>query len=284
MRVLVTGATGQLGWDVCRRLSALHMEYKGVGSADFDLTDEAAVRAAVGAYRPDAVIHCAAYTAVDKAEDDRERCRLVNEGGTRNIARACAEVGAKMLYLSTDYVFDGTGEAPWQPDDRRSPCNYYGLTKALGEDAVTGILDRYFIVRITWVFGTHGNNIIKTVLRLGKEREELRFVTDQIASPTYTHDLAILLCEMIKTQKYGIYHATNEGVCSSYELASAVLEEAGITTCHIAPILTQDYPTRAVRPLNSRLCKDKLELAGFTRLPPWRDALRRYLTELGEQL
>jgi dTDP-4-dehydrorhamnose reductase len=280
MKVLVTGATGQLGWDVCRQLTESHIEHKGVGSVDFDLTDREAVRRAIQEYHPDAVIHCAAYTAVDKAEDERERCRRVNEDGTKNIALACRDVGAKMLYLSTDYVFDGSGVEAWQLADERHPCNYYGVTKALGEDAVTNTLDRYFIVRITWVFGVHGNNIIKTVLRLGKEREKLSFVTDQIASPTYTRDLAVLLCDMVMTEKYGIYHATNEGVCSSYELACAVLEEAGITTCRIEPIQTKDYPTRAVRPLNSRLSKDKLEEAGFKRLPPWRDALRRYLKEL----
>ncbi|NLU24044.1 MAG: dTDP-4-dehydrorhamnose reductase [Clostridiales bacterium] len=283
MKVLVTGVTGQLGFDVCRRLEELKIEYKGVGHRDFDLTDGDKVTAAVEAYRPDAVIHCAAYTAVDKAETEKDTARAVNVTGTENVAKACRAVDAKLLYISTDYVFDGTGAKEWRPEDRRCPCNYYGLTKARGEDAVQANLGKYFIVRVTWVFGVNGNNIIKTVLRLGREREVLRFVTDQIASPTYTRDLAALLCDMIQTERYGVYHATNEGFCSSYELAKETLAAAGITTCRVEPILTRDYPTPAVRPLNSRLCKEKLTENGFTRLPPWQDALGRFVKELNER-
>lgn len=283
MKVLVTGVTGQLGFDVCRRLEELKIEYKGVGHQDFDLTDGDKVTAALEAYRPDAVIHCAAYTAVDKAETEKDTAWAVNVTGTENVAKACRAVDAKLLYISTDYVFDGTGAKEWRPEDRRCPCNYYGLTKAGGEDAVQANLGKYFIVRVTWVFGVNGNNIIKTVLRLGREREVLRFVTDQIASPTYTRDLAALLCDMIQTERYGVYHATNEGFCSSYELAKETLAAAGITTCRVEPILTRDYPTPAVRPLNSRLCKEKLTENGFTRLPPWQDALGRFVKELNER-
>ncbi|MEA4965629.1 MAG: dTDP-4-dehydrorhamnose reductase [Oscillospiraceae bacterium] len=279
MNVLVTGVKGQLGYDVCKRLDALGISYKGVDIEDCDLTKREQVLALVEGYRPDAVIHCAAYTAVDKAEDNRELVTAVNVGGTRNVAEACKAVGAKMVYISTDYVFDGSGAQEWKPDDARCPVNFYGLSKAQGEDAVRETLDRHFIVRITWAFGINGNNIIKTVLRLGKEREELSFVTDQIASPTYTADLAVLLCDMIQTDQYGTYHATNEGYCSSCELACAILKEAGITTCRISPILTADYPSRAARPLNSRLSKDKLEEAGFRRLPSWQDALHRFVQE-----
>jgi dTDP-4-dehydrorhamnose reductase len=283
MKILVTGASGQLGYDVCRRLDTLGIENRGVGRREFDLTDGSAAHDAVLAYRPDAVIHCAAYTAVDKAEDEREFCRSVNEDGTRNIARACRAAGAKLVYLSTDYVFDGSGCAPWQPADTPNPCDYYGQSKLLGELAVQETLEKYFIVRTTWVFGKNGGNIVKTVLRYGKERPELRFVTDQIASPTYTRDLAVLLCDMVQTERYGIYHATNEGFCSSYELATEVLRQAGIKTCRVLPILTKDYPTRAVRPLNSRLDKEKLARAGFARLPAWQDAIGRFLKELKEE-
>lgn len=280
MKVLVTGVKGQLGYDVCKRLDQLGFAYRGIDIDDCDLTKRQQVLSIVSDYAPDAVVHCAAYTAVDKAEACRDVATAVNVDGTRYVAEACQAVGAKMVYISTDYVFDGSGENFWQPEDSRKPVNFYGLTKAQGEDAVRETLPQHFIVRTTWAFGINGNNIIKTVLRYGRERESLSFVTDQIASPTYTEDLALLLCEMIQTEKYGTYHATNEGVCSSFDLACAVLQEAGITACQVLPILTKDYPTAATRPLNSRLSKDKLVEAGFSRLPTWQDALHRYVTAL----
>lgn len=249
---------------------------------DFDLTDSEAVHSYIREYKPDAVIHCAAWTAVDLAEDQLEKVRAVNAGGTRSIAEACREIGAKMLYISTDYVFPGTGTQFYEPDDPTGPCDAYGLTKLEGEMAVRELLDRYFIVRISWVFGINGKNFIKTMLRLSETKSEVSVVCDQIGSPTYTADLAPLLCDMIVTDRYGIYHATNEGVCSWAEFAEAIFRLSGKdVTVH--PIPTSEYPTRAVRPLNSRMSKKKLEEAGFSRLPTWQDALSRYLKELSEE-
>lgn len=281
MKVLVTGVGGQLGYDVCKVLEARGVEHRGVDIGDFDITDAAATRAYITAYRPDAVIHCSAWTAVDKAEDEPDKVRAVNGDGPRNIAEACKAVGAKMLYISTDYVFPGTGERAYEPDDPTGPLGVYGATKLAGEQAVREILDRWFIVRISWVFGKNGNNFVKTMLRLAETKTELNVVRDQIGSPTYTADLAPLLCDMITTEKYGVYHATNEGSCSWAEFAQEIFRLSGKpVTVH--PIPTSEYPTRAARPLNSRMSKDKLEQMGFTRLSPWRDALARYLREIGE--
>ena len=279
MKILVTGVGGQLGYDVCKVLDARKIENKGVDLADFDITDAQATRDYIVAYHPDAVIHCSAWTAVDKAEDALETVRAVNTEGPRNIAAACKEIDAKMLYISTDYVFPGTGDRFYEPDDPTSPLGAYGATKLGGELAVKELLDRYFIVRISWVFGKNGNNFVKTMLRLAETKSELNVVCDQIGSPTYTADLAPLLCDMILTEKYGTYHATNEGICSWADFAEEIFRLAGknVTVHHIP---TSAYPTRAVRPLTSRMSKDKLEQAGFARLPQWRDALRRYLTEI----
>lgn len=283
MKILVTGVGGQLGYDVCKVLAARGIEHKGVDIADFDITDAKATRDYIIAYRPGAVIHCSAWTAVDKAEDELEKVRAVNTEGPRNIALVCREIGAKMLYLSTDYVFPGTGERFYEPDDPTGPLGAYGETKLGGELAVRELLDHFFIVRISWVFGKNGNNFIKTMLRLAESRSEVSVVCDQIGSPTYTADLAPLLCDMIVTDKYGVYHATNEGVCSWAEFAREVFRLAGKAVT-VRPIPTSEYPARAVRPLNSRMSKDKLEKMGFHRLPMWQDALRRYLKELeGEQ-
>ncbi len=279
MKVLVTGVKGQLGYDVVERLKALDIECKGVDIEDFDLTDEVAVLNGICAYHPDTVVHCAAYTAVDKAEENRELCYKVNVLGTRNVAMACREIEAKMIYISTDYVFNGQGTRPFSPEDAREPINYYGETKSLGEDEVTRLLDKYFIVRISWVFGVNGANFVKTMLRLGKEKEELNVVNDQIGSPTYTFDLAVLLCDMLQTEKYGIYHATNEGICSWAEFAQEIMKQAHLGM-KIHPILSSEYPAKAKRPYNSRMNKDKLVQNGFCRLPDWRDALKRYLAEL----
>lgn len=278
MKILVTGVGGQLGYDVCKVLSARGIEHKGVDIADFDITDAKATREYIAGYRPDAVIHCSAWTAVDKAEDEPERCRAVNVDGTRNIAAACKEIGAKMLYISTDYVFPGTGERFYEPEDPTGPLGVYGETKLGGEQAVRELLERYFIVRISWVFGKNGNNFVKTMLRLGETRTEVSVVCDQVGSPTYTADLAPLLCDMIGTERYGVYHATNEGVCTWAEFAQEIFRLAG-EDVKVNAIPTSEYPTRAMRPLNSRMSKDKLEKMGFVRLPVWQDALGRYLKE-----
>lgn len=279
MKILVTGASGQLGHDVCRELTARGIENRGTSSRELDITDTEAVRKYVTAYAPDAVIHCAAWTAVDKAEDEYESAYAVNAEGTRALALACKESGAKMLYISTDYVFPGDGERFYEPENNTGPLNAYGTTKLAGERAVKELLERYFIVRISWAFGVNGSNFVKTMLRLAETRTELSVVCDQIGSPTYTADLAPLLCDMIMTEKYGTYHATNEGVCSWAEFAQTIFRLAGrdVTVC---PIPTSQYPTRAVRPLNSRMSKAKLDTMGFRRLPCWQDALMRYLKEL----
>lgn len=282
MRVLVTGVKGQLGYDVCRRLSALGIENRGVDVDDFDLTDANAVRGAIMAYAPDWVVHCAAFTNVNRAETERELAYAVNVGGTEHVARACREAECSMVYISTDYVFNGQGERPFETDDPRDPVNYYGLVKSLGEDAVSGTLAEYIILRISWVFGLNGNNFIKTMLRLGRERALTTVVDDQIGSPTYTADLAVLICEMIQRKTYGLFHATNEGFCSWYELAEAVFTGAKLPG-KLAPIATKDYEAAgAPRPMNSRLSKRSLDEKDLPRLPHWRDAVGRYLKEIGE--
>jgi len=279
MRILVTGAKGQLGCDVCKVLAVRSIEQRGVDITDFDITDAQAVREYVTGYGPDGVIHCSAWTAVDKAEDEPEKCRAANVGGTRNIAAACKEIGAKMIYISTDYVFPGTGKRFYEPDDPTGPLNVYGTTKLGGEQAVREMLDRYFIVRTSWVFGRNGNNFVKTMLRLAETKTEVNVVCDQVGSPTYTADLAPLLCDMIGTEKYGTYHATNESVCSWAEFAREIFRQAG-KDVRVNAIPTSEYPTRAARPLNSRLSKEKLAEAGFECLPAWEDALERYFKEL----
>lgn len=279
LKILVTGVGGQLGYDVCRELNARRIENKGVDLVDFDITDAEATRNYIVSYHPDAVIHCSAWTAVDKAEDAVDTVRAVNTEGPRNIAAACKEIGAKMLYLSTDYVFPGTGDRFYEPEDTTGPLDTYGVTKLGGEMAVKELLGRYFIVRISWVFGINGNNFVKTMLRLAETTNEINVVCDQIGSPTYTADLAPLLCDMIQTDRYGTYHATNEGICSWAEFAQEIFRLAG-KQVRVNPIPTSEYPTRAVRPLNSRMSKDKLDQAGFTRLPHWKDALQRYISAL----
>lgn len=276
MKILVTGATGQLGYDVCRVLTRRGVEHVGVGSAALDVTDGEATRAYMEKYRPDAVIHCAAYTKVDLAEDEPGRCMAVNGEGTRNIALACRACGAKLLYVSTDYVFPGTGRAPWEADDPTGPLNVYGQSKLAGEEAVRELLARYFIVRISWVIGVHGNNFVKTMLRLAETHDRLRVVDDQIGSPTFTADLAPLLCDMAETEKYGVYHATNEGFCSWAELAEAVFRFAGRNVT-VHPVSTEEYGAKAIRPKNSRLSKRSLDAGGFARLPEWEASLARLL-------
>ena len=281
MRILVTGASGQLGYDVERELERRGIEHLGTSSRELDITDREAVERLMAAYRPDAAIHCAAYTKVDLAEDEPERCWAVNADGTRNLAAACREIGAKMLYISTDYVFPGTGEQLRRTDDPVSPVNTYGRSKLAGELAVQSLLEKYFIVRISWVFGKNGNNFVKTMLRLAETRTELTVVCDQIGSPTYTADLAPLLCDMVQTERYGVYHATNEGTCAWSEFAEAIFELAGRQVV-VHPIPTSAYPTRAARPLNSRMSKECLHSNGFQELPEWKNALARYLKEITE--
>lgn len=281
MKVVVTGVNGQLGHDVVAELEKRHIECIGAGRREFDIRNFTAVRNFLLEAWPDVVIHCSAYTAVDKAEANIEDCRAANALGTENIAKVCKAIKAKMVYISTDYVFPGTGEKFYEVDDTKGPKNVYGKTKLEGEKAVQKLLTEYFIVRISWVFGKNGNNFVKTMLRLGKEKEQLTVVADQIGSPTYTADLAPLLCDMIATDKYGVYHATNEGVCSWADFATEIMRQSGLG-CKIVPIPTSQYPTPATRPLNSRLSKAKLDQCGFKRLPIWQDALTRYLKELGD--
>jgi dTDP-4-dehydrorhamnose reductase len=277
MRVIVTGSKGQLGQDVVLELKARGITCLGADKDDFDITDKTATMQFITTARPDAVIHCAAYTAVDRAEDEPELCYKVNAEGTRHVAEACQHVQAKLLYVSTDYVFDGTGDVPWEVDAPTKPINVYGFSKLRGEEALS-IVDRSFIVRISWVFGINGSNFVNTMLRLA-ERGKLGVVADQVGSPTYTKDLAPLLCDMVVSEKYGTYHATNEGYCSWYEFACAIFRVAKLKV-DVEPLTTAQYPTKARRPLNSRLSKLSLEREGFHRLPLWQDALARYLQEM----
>ena len=282
MKVLVTGVKGQLGHDVMNELALRGIEGSGVDVEEMDITDRTACETVISQEKPDAVIHCAAYTAVDAAEDNLELCRKINAEGTRNIARVCKAMDIKMMYISTDYVFNGGGERPWEPDDHREPLNVYGLTKYEGEIAVEQNVQKYFIVRIAWVFGVNGKNFIKTMLRLGKEKGAVSVVNDQIGSPTYTYDLARLLVDMIQTDKYGRYHATNEGLCSWYEFACEIFRQAGMDEVKVTPVDSDGFPAKAKRPSNSRMSKEKLTENGFERLPSWQNALERYLKALKE--
>lgn len=281
MKVLVTGVKGQLGHDVVNEMEKRGLTPVGVDVDEMDITDPEACERVITEAGVDAVIHCAAYTAVDAAEDNIEVCRKVNAGGTRNIAEVCKKLDIKMMYISTDYVFDGQGERPWEPDDERNPLNVYGQTKYEGELAVEELVEKFFTIRISWVFGVNGKNFIKTMLRIGKERGAASVVDDQIGSPTYTYDLARLMVDMIQTDRYGRYHATNEGLCSWYEFACEIFRAAGMNEVKVTPVHSDEYPaSRAKRPMNSRMSKEKLTENGFTRLPDWKDAVDRYLKEI----
>ena len=280
MKVLVTGVKGQLGYDVVRELQKRGHEAVGVDIDEMDITDAAAVERVMTEVQPDAVIHCSAYTAVDRAEEDIEICRRVNVDGTENIAKICKKLGCKMLYLSTDYIFSGDGERPWEPDDEASPLNAYGQSKYDGELVLKKYVEKYFIVRISWVFGINGNNFIKTMLRLGRENGAVKVVDDQIGSPTYTYDLARLLVDMIQSDRYGAYHATNEGICSWYEFAKEIFRAAGMDNVSVTPVKSGEFPVKAKRPKNSRMSKEKLVTNGFSLLPAWQDAVARYIKEL----
>lgn len=305
MKIFVTGVAGQLGHDVMNEV--FKRGYEGIGSditpnyngisdgspvtnmtyIQMDVTNDESVRNTIKKYQPDVVIHCAAWTAVDLAEDDDKvaRVRAINVGGTESIAKVCRELACKMVYISTDYVFDGQGTKPWQPDCKAySPLNVYGQTKLEGELAVASLLEKYFIVRIAWVFGVSGKNFVKTMLNVGKTYDTVRVVNDQIGIPTYTFDLARLLVDMIETEQYGYYHATNEGgYISWYDFTCEIYRQAGYTTT-VVPVTTKEYGlSKAVRPFNSRLDKSKLSKCGFTPLPDWKDALSRFLEEIEKE-
>lgn len=297
MKVFVTGVGGQLGHDVINELTSrgyeaigsdvVDMVLSGVPYVALDITDKIEVERVIAEIRPDAIIHCAAWTAVDAAEDadKQEKVKAINLDGTQNIANAAKIVDAKMIYISTDYVFDGQGTVPWEPDCKEyAPLNVYGQTKLGGELAVSSTLGKYFIVRIAWVFGLNGGNFIKTMLQVGKNHPQVRVVNDQIGTPTYTYDLARLLVDMIESEKYGYYHATNEGgYISWYDFTKEIYRQAGMDT-QVLPVTTEEYGlSKAARPFNSRLDKKKLADNGFVPLPDWKDALQRYLQELKKQ-
>ena len=285
MKILVTGVKGQLGYDCVRELTERgYTNVKGIDIDDLDLTKEEDVKNYINEYKPDVVMHNAAWTAVDKAEEMPEKVYEVNALAPKYIAETCKSVGAKMVYISTDYVFNGLGDKPFNVDDEKAGLSVYGKTKSQGEDFVTSTIDKYFIVRISWVFGKNGNNFVKTMLKLANMgKTELNVVSDQIGSVTYTYDLSKLLCDMIETDKYGIYHATNEGYISWAEFAEEIFKQAN-KNVKVNHVTTEEYlkmvPQQAKRPLNSRMSKDSLDKAGFKRLPNWKDALSRYLKEI----
>lgn len=278
MKLLVTGVKGQLGYDVVNEAYKRGIQAVGVDIDEMDITNAKQVDQVIKTGEYDAVVHCAAWTAVDKAEDMPDACRKVNAEGTRNIANVCKQLDIPMMYFSTDYVFDGQGTTPWSEYDERHPLNVYGQTKYEGELSVEK-LKKHFIIRIAWVFGKNGNNFIKTMLRLGKEKGEVSVVDDQIGSPTYTYDLAKLVIDMIQSDKYGTYHATNEGLCSWYEFANEIFKQARMDVI-VNPVDSNAFPAKAERPKNSRMNKTELDKKGFNRLPKWQDALSRYLTVL----
>jgi dTDP-4-dehydrorhamnose reductase/dTDP-4-dehydrorhamnose 3,5-epimerase len=278
-KYLVTGGNGQLGHDIVIKLNELGLKVVAPRRDKFDLTNKDKIQKYIMKEEPDVIIHCAAYTAVDKAEDEKEACYAVNVEGTRSIIEAAKEVNAKVVYISTDYVFDGVGEEPYDEEKETSPINYYGYTKEQGEKIVRDLCDKYFIVRTSWVYGSKGNNFVKTMLKLTETKKEISVVTDQIGAPTYTKDLAEFIVSLVQTNSYGTYHGVNEGYCSWYEFANLIFEKLGIEI-KVNPISTKEYPTKAKRPLNSMLLKENTDKAGIKRLPQWEDALIRFLDEL----
>jgi dTDP-4-dehydrorhamnose reductase len=277
---LVTGAKGQLGWDVAKRLAPEHQVAR-YDREEMDLAEPSMIGGVLSKEEPDLIVHCGAYTMVDRAEEERDLCHRINAEATRAIAAQAVENGARMIYVSTDYVFDGTKPEPYEIDDPPHPINFYGQTKLEGELAIKALMKEYQIIRTSWVFGANGNNFVKTMIKLGKERMVVRVVSDQVGSPTYTVDLANLMVEMVRSARYGTYHATNEGDCSWYQLAKEIMKKTGLRT-RIEPIASEDYPTKALRPKNSRFSKGSLDDAGFPRLPNWQSALERYLHETME--
>ena len=281
MKLIVTGSKGQLGSDVVERCRVAGLNVIENNRVAADITNRKAIKEFIKNSGADAIIHCAAYTAVDKAEDERELCYDVNVNGTRYIAEACSELGIKMLYISTDYIFNGQGTEPWKVNDNPDPINYYGETKYLGEIEILKLIEKFFIIRISWVFGKNGSNFVKTMMNLAanSKANSINVVDDQVGSPTYTHDIAKLICEMIQTDKYGVYHATNEGYCSWHEFACEIFKAADIKI-NVNHISSVDYRTKAKRPLNSRLDKNCLTSKGFNKLPYWKEAVNCYIKEL----
>nr|WP_263324828.1 dTDP-4-dehydrorhamnose reductase [Neobacillus sp. Marseille-Q6967] len=280
MRVVVTGAAGQLGQDVLKELSRKNHEAFGADRTQLDITNESNVQAYINDVKPDVILHCAAYTNVDAGEENEDIAYQVNAVGTENLAKAAKQVGAKVLCVSTDYVFDGTGSEPYEVDAPTKPLGAYGRTKLAGEQLLQENLEQFFIVRTAWVFGVHGNNFVKTMLRLGEERGVVGVVHDQVGSPTYTVDLAKFMVELMETNKYGIYHATNSGVCSWYEFAVEIFKQAGLNV-KVNPLTTEQFPRPAARPKYSVLSKKKIEEQGLTPLRDWKAALSAYLEESG---
>lgn len=279
MKVLVTGVRGQLGFEVVNQLQQQQVVCCGIDVQEVDLTDDKAVKAYVLDYQPDIIVHCAAYTAVDKAEEETELCEKVNFGGTKSLVEAAKQLDAKFMYISTDYVFPGDGQRPYEVDDPTGPISQYGKTKWMGEQVVRQQLTKYFICRVSWTFGENGANFVKTMLRLAKTNPKISVVNDQIGSPTYCKDIAKLVCDMIMTDKYGTYHVTNEGFCSWYDFAVEIFQQAGIDVT-VVPVDSSQFPTKAVRPKNSRMSKQALSDNGFERLPTWQDALGRFLKNI----
>lgn len=282
MKYLITGGTGQLGYDIIKELiNRNEKDYLAPSSKEMDITNQKQVENIILNYKPDIIFHCAAYTAVDKAEEDKENCYNINVNGTKNIVSVAEKINAKVVYISTDYVFDGTKEGIYEIDDKTNPINYYGYTKLMGEEVVKKLKD-YLIVRISWVFGINGKNFIKTMLSLADTKDEISVVSDQIGSPTYTEDLSKLLLDMIKENKQGLYFATNEEYCSWYEFAKYIFE-INNKNIKVNKILTKDYKTLANRPLNSMLSKNKLDEENLQRLPSWKDATSRFCKILKEK-
>lgn len=279
MRVLVTGSSGQLGCAVVRELKRRNIDFFASERKDMDITNYVEVKECISGYSPDAIIHCAAYTAVDRAESESKLCETINTAATENLSRLCKEINAVMIYVSTDYVFMGNNSTPYETEDETQPLNVYGKTKLMGERAVSDILGKYFIVRTSWLYGIDGNNFVKTMIKLGKELKEIKVVSDQIGSPTYAEDLAGLLCDMLFSDKYGIYHATGSGACSWYEFAKEIFLQSNIDVV-VCPITTEEYCVKAKRPKYSVLSNEKLIRNGFKPFPPWRDSLTHCISKM----
>jgi len=279
LKFMVTGVNGQLGHDVMMQLKEMDLDVIAPRRDEFDLTNKDQVEKYIVKEKPDVIIHCAAYTAVDKAEDEKDLCYLVNVEGTRVVVEAAKEINARVVYISTDYVFDGLGQAPHAEENATNPVNYYGYSKEQGEKIVRELIDKHFIVRTSWVYGSNGNNFVRTMLKLAESRNEINVVSDQIGAPTYSKDLADFIINLVMTNQYGIYHGVNEGYCSWYEFAKTIFEKSGIEM-KINPISTKEYPTKAARPLNSKLSKRNTDKAGINRLPHWEDAISRFISEL----
>ncbi len=281
LKYMVTGVNGQLGYDVVLKLKEINIDVVAPRRDEFDLTNREQIQRYILKEKPDIIIHCAAYTAVDKAEDEKDVCYAVNVEGTKALIEAAKMINAKVVYISTDYVFDGSGQEPHFEEKETNPINYYGYTKEQGEKIVRELIDRHFIVRTSWVYGSNGNNFVKTMIKLAETRNDINVVSDQIGAPTYTKDLAEFIVSLVLTNKYGTYHGVNEGYCSWYEFAKEIFEKSGLSI-NINPISSEEYPTRAKRPLNSRLGKTNSDVANIKRLPDWKDALSRYLATLNE--